>query len=559
MSEFESVTIDQLIDTIYGAVANFVTPAGKKRKGELVNYMCPSIPLTTDDTFFLDGDIPAEIGAERSKALEKKRFSAYNFANLVNFVPSTTIPVLVNEEKADMSAFSNSKVFSSFDEYRTQGFTVPQAFFSAVQDARVLEKPRTPEQQATLDKLNALLTIPDVEEDPVEDDPELSEPADDDGLDDLLGGLDMDLDMDDLDGLGDIDDEDFLEGGEPPKPTKLLQRYEFFKNRYINAEDAMTQRMIEIDNDPKNARFRAKLIAMERRKLRHKLKQWQSMGKKNQVERIQNIIAAMEQGGMVEYRDRLQETLENMRFDVNLVADAVDNTFYTGLTPANIMSAEGWTKVSLSNSKTRNHFNATDTSFSGKVGFPLPWAGMSVGLSAGHSKSTKLEEKEGEASSVEFEIAQALITRKWFDPAYLKCRKWTMTDPETGDSLNALSDDDFVISDGNFPHPEGALPAYTTAVILVRNVKIRSTKMKSLVDEMEKKTDISGNLSFAGFSMFGGGGKYSRAETDKLFEFDESTGTLTMLGTHIVAFKGAMVPKAPNPNFDKHPDPADWV
>ncbi len=554
MSNFEEVTLEDLRDTIYGAIANFVNPANRKRKGELVNYVIPSIPLTRDDTFFLDGEMPAS-GPERADAFQKKQQSAYFFSQLLDFSPSTTAQdVLLTEPQAN-----DGPVFTNFDEFRSTGMTVSQAYETLLRDCKVYDRPRTPEEQEKIDKLHAKLYAPDVEDEVLDID---SDVATNDEEDDLLGDLGDDFGDIDLNGLDDIED-DFLEGGEPPVPTKLMENFLFCKNKFETAEMAMVQKLIEIEENPKYARLKAKIIAHEKKKLRHLMKIWRTAGKRDYVMKIQNVLAAMEQGGMVAYRDALQERMENLAFDVNVIADATDKVYYTSLSPANLMKAEGWTAVSLENKSDSNSFSSKSTSFSGSIGVDLP-GGYGFGGNHSQSKSSEKAAESGESLSISFEITQGLINRRWFDPAVFQCGKITMTDPATGESLATLGDDDFYFSNGEMP-PNGILPAYITSVILVRNVKITSASMKKIDSEITKSSTSGGSVNVGGFKVFGkrigvkASAEHKKDEVDKFYKFDESTGTLTMLGTHIVAFRGVYLPKFPNPNFDKYPDASDWV
>jgi len=431
-----------------------------------------------------------------------------------------------------------------------------QAFEEVINSARVLDRERSAEEQERIDQLRALLEVPEEEEDET-DSEELTEPADDDE-DDLLAGLGDLGDLGDFDDPESFEDDSFLEGGEPPTPTKLMQRYLFFKNLYETAEMGMIQKLIEIENDPANARFRARLTAMEKKKLRRLRRMWMSVGRKNQVERIQNILNALEQGGMVAYRDRIQERMENSLFETTLVGLATDSTYYTGLVPANLFKAQGWQKISLNQTSQRNHFKAKDTSFKGRTGFSLPF-GLGFSAKASKSKSVTTRENERESLHISFEIAQGLLDRPWFDPAFLASSKWTMADPASGESLSTLKDEDFVLSDGGSP-PKGVMPAYVTAVILVRNVRLRASNMKSFVEDIEKEHAVSGKAGFfGGFGLFSAGGGHTQKERERLYEFDSSSGTLSILGTHIVAFRGTWVHKAPDPNFEDHPNPRDWV
>ena len=548
------ISTEELLDTVYGAIANFVNPVGKKREGEFVNYVIPSIPLTENDTFYLDGEIPAE-GPERARAYELQRKSGYEGSVFHDYVPTIgKDTVLLNAPD------SGDGLFSSFDEFRTKGYKLSEAYEMALKSCKVFQRNRTLEEQEKIDQLYSMLYEPDSEapeqDDVVASDDSLSEE------DDIFGDLDdldLDADFDDVD----IAEDEFLEGGKPPVETLLHKNYNFYRNKYETAEMGMVQKLIEIDNNPKYARLKAKLAAHEKKKLRRIMKQWQTGGKKNFVEKIQNVLAALEQGSMVDYRDSLLEKFENCAFDVELIADATDKAYYTSLIPSNFMKAKGWQKIKLESTSSRNHFKSKDTSFSSKAGVSIP---KFVQVDGNYSKSTSDTQTTDtlDELSIEFEITQVLINRPWFNVAFLnKCRKWSLVDPATGDSLVDVSDDDFVLSDGANP-PQGALAAYTTAMILVRDVKFSSKNMRKFSKEITKNIKAGGSTSFGGFSFLKkvkvtAEADYTKDEKETLCEFDEETGALTMLGAHIVAFRGAHLSKSPNPNFDKYPDADQWV
>ncbi|MCK0128669.1 hypothetical protein [Erythrobacter sp. F6033] len=564
-NEFKAVTMSQLVDTLYGSIANFVTPSGKRAESEFATYVTPTIPLADDDLFFLTGEIPdgsAEGGDNaRADAFKKRRESAFYFSNLVNFVPSVEPnTVFVTDVDENEETLAGTRKLKSFEEFRTKGQSLDKIFFEVINSARVLDRPRSAAEQEKIDQLRALLEVP-VEDEVTDDDLAAADLTDDPlaGLDDL-GDLD-DLDLDGLDGLDDIDLGDlggstFLEGGDPPEPTKLMQNYNYFRNLYENAEAAMIEKLIDIERDPANARYRAKLTAIEKKKLHRLMQLWNTVGKRGKVNKIINIINALEQGGMVEYRARLQEVMENTKFDVDLIADATTASHFTSITPANLFKQESWQKFSLNNKSTYDEFSSETKSFHGKVGFVLP-IGMTGAGKMSKSSTDSEEETFSDEVSISFEIAQGILVRPWFDPAFLMCRKYTMTDPATGDSLAALEDDDFVLSDGGKP-PKGILPAYTTSVIFIRNLKIKSEQILDYVEKSKSDSSFSGRTTLPFLPAAIGGGRDTSKE-DELVTTDRSTGEITIGGTHIVAFRGTYLNKAPNPDLEEHSDPSHWV
>jgi hypothetical protein len=213
--------------------------------------------------------------------------------------------------------------------------------------------------------------------------------------------------------------------------------YKQCRDAVINAQQAYTaaQLTATMSTDPKvqaawqntdEPRLRGALAAANNN--------WAAAGRKADVEAAQGVVARCEaqmpQKMWAGWRQSYTPSIDQ-------VTDAASNASYvpSGFSPANI-AAQGWTTLTLGAAEIAALSQSAPAALKSLFG--------AVGTSG--------------ISSISFDFRSASIVRPWFNPAMFTAKFWKFSDSTQ-------------LSDGATP-AAGAWPAYISAVVFVRNVKV---------------------------------------------------------------------------------------
>ncbi|MEO0345526.1 MAG: hypothetical protein AAF229_04625 [Pseudomonadota bacterium] len=547
----EKLTSKQLMDLLYSEIQAVVEKGGNDEF--MFSYFLPAIPFGPDLAAFMRiGDKAKPV--DNTDAEGKELFdandlwrSAVGFAALVDGVPTLGAPIQKTAEdsrdEVDLTALVSS------------GLKVSQIYESVLLNCRVVDNQISDADQKRLDKARALLfrepaTAPDiVEADEASGNPE-----------DLLAAaaqpseeIDLASILEDGADLGDV----VSDPNQISQPTPIMQLYEALRAKHELVELAALDQIAKISPNDPNGPKRASLL---RKRIKQSLARWESQGRKSQVESVIARIETLSRMGMPKYLSNLKERFEGNRIDAALVATEAgislqsESALYTALRPNGVLDTKG---VAVTITNTSKAFKALkkSQSKSGSAGLAVPSFGLFGSAKGGKGKETFEREFLSDTFTISFEIVQGIIDRPWLDLGFLQSRAYTTFEPDSGESLDpvlAIAN----LSDGKKPPADGLLRAIPTTAYFVKNLKLRSSAIKSMARREELTSSAKGGIRFMGF---GGGGKKTGKTVRVNTSRAETEGEITMEGTFLIAMASVFLKKAPNPDFEAFPKPEDWV
>jgi hypothetical protein len=152
-----------------------------------------------------------------------------------------------------------------------------------------------------------------------------------------------------------------------------------------------------------------------------------------------------------------------------------------------------------------------------------------------------------------FEIAQVGLVLPWLSTSFLNQTTWRF-DQGNPDVKNNL------LSDGGSP-PKGLLPAYPTAMFVIRNLMLDFGENHGFQSYMTEQSANSqsgrAGFSFGPFSIGGSGGHTSSSgDTTSSSGYSWTDQGLSVPGMQVVGYRcHVLSKKAPNPS----PDVKAWI
>ncbi len=546
-----------LLDAIYGEI-QAITERGKP-DNVIFHYFLPPIPFGPELSMFMDlGKKPQMLentdgDGETVFTVNDVARAAINFAALTDYIPTLgSDPLIVNED--DTTVDLNSLISS--------GKQVSKIYNSVLENCRVIDNSLSEFDKARLEKLRAFLYEQPTDVSPAPAADNGSDSADElDDLDALLGDgpsdADTDIDLDALLSADGLDAGDFVE--DPDQllpPTRLMKLYRALENRYNQVEMQVLEKSEQISpNDPNGGRK----IAALKKQLDSARNRWETQGKKRQVEAIMAKIAVLSRGGMPEYLDRLRtqfaanEVLASVFASDSGLGFLTESAYYTALRPNGVLRAKSLMEVTLDSKESKKFHKTSKSKTAGGLKIPV----FSLFAKAGGEKSSEnLEESFFEEGfHLSFQIVQGVVDRPWLDVAFLESGAYTMIDPDTKETLDVVNEI-VTLSDGQVPPKDGVMPAIPMTVYFVRDVVVRSTALANMTAEERRSFTGKAGVSFLGFGVSGDHAK-STAQTE--WNENSASGELTLKGQFLIGMASRFLGKAPDADFESHPDAADWV
>jgi hypothetical protein len=284
-----------------------------------------------------------------------------------------------------------------------------------------------------------------------------------------------------------------------------------------------------------------------RNKVRHAMSDWVSNGYKNDYEQIAAFIDQVMRRDMALLKEEYRDTLEKAR--LTGLASGSD-FFYSALIPGNFARAGGWTQFRFTGADFETHTSSNYSTKKWKAKAAGGYFGIFGGSGGGSGSTSRTEYKtafDSTKTELSFEICQVPIVRPWFKPAFLLSRSWRFdqNNPEARGE---------VVSDGGTP-PKGLMPAYPTAVVFIRNLKLTLGHATGFSDFAAEHT--SGSVSGGGYLSIGpfhAGGSYNRATTSGNTQRNNKVTwegqEMHVNGMQAAGFKCHVPPKSPNPLTD---------
>src|SRR5690606_35741305 len=171
-----------------------------------------------------------------------------------------------------------------------------------------------------------------------------------------------------------------------------------------------------------------------------------------------------------EARDRLERAKRN-------ALGAGTGTFFdTAYLPREMFAPQTvWTSVELDASEIATLTSGADEA-AGAAGGSEAGSGVTAAIGEGAGGEETTEDDDLEIERLSVEIGRADVLRDWFDVDLLTSRSWQWRF------------DSPALSDGGDP-PQGAMPAFVTAMLFVRNLEVQlksnSIRNHALVAEMQ--------------------------------------------------------------------------
>ncbi|MBP1845891.1 hypothetical protein J2046_004165 [Rhizobium petrolearium] len=245
--------------------------------------------------------------------------------------------------------------------------------------------------------------------------------------------------------------------------SEALRRYRQYRDAWLVAGENYASHKLtgELSEDPAVKR---RWLAFEEPTLRaaqdEAMTAWEMLG--NRVE-IELAIQALRTAALQNPRLTWAEWSDDFNPDTDMLTDTTGAQYApTGLSPHDFASKDDWLSFELS---------------AGEMAALVADAPEQFRTVLGDSTGSRYE-------YMQFDYRSVAINRPWFRPEVLTSQIWRTSDPE------------LILSDGAVP-PSGACPAYATAIVFIRNVKV-----------VERNTVSTGGGSSSGGRPYGGSGPH---------------------------------------------------
>jgi hypothetical protein len=537
----QNLTAGDMTDAVYGAIQSMIEQ-GRPKNVEF-HYFLPAIPFGPELATFMDigpqaqplDNVDAQ-GVTRFTGNDLVR-SAVNFARIADLIPTVGGVLTSTSTDEDLVVDLNSLIAS--------GRTVSSVYESVLTNCQVVNNGLTPADAERLRALRALLYT-----DPVPTTAAGEEPA---------PAVPEEIDLDALLSDG-VDTSDLV--ADPaglPEPTPLMKAYQAMEMAFHQVEQVEMERRQTITSDNPNA---GDILGASEQKVQAARTRWDLQGHKNEVETIAAKIEMLSQGGMPGYVSELRRryAANQVRAAVFATEDGVGGLIesgqYAALRPNNILRATSGMKIELESSSSDrwSSMSTRSSQASGRFGVPFISPGFRASASAKKTSSDAERSFFSQAFSISFQIVQGIIDRPWLDLAFLESKAYTTVDPATKQPLDQVSEI-VELSDGKTP-PTGALPLVPMTVYFVRDLVVTSQAFKSVAQS--ELDEFSGKAGASIFS-FGASGERTTKTTSMNTSSARTEGEIRLDGLFLTAMASRYLGHAPNPDFEGHPSPGDWI
>ena len=470
-------TMKSLMGFLYAALTD--GEAGLIEQNERERFICwnlPGIPMEPEELRFAvrgftgDGNTPAEMAEDTALLIGQ----ASRFARLIDFVPDATS---VFDEQQQMAAFERGEN------------SLARLYERVLKQSQVAKIELTPEETEQIERFRTLL-YPEIEE------------------------------------------EDLITGAMVKRRVEgpVLKAYKEFQQKYEDAVMSYNTLRVKAGNPaiPEDASLFSYNGPILRNRVKAAKAEWESGGRKSEVEKIQALITAITQRDLNVWKMDLMDRLDNSR-----VADSFGQEFFlSSMVPGGFaFSDQGWSKFTFIE-KEVDHYSSSKTN-QWEAQASLAWKLNFSAEASGSSTETKQVD-----DLTDFELSCAItqipLTRAWFDPTFLESRAWKL-----GPSALELTE----LSDGGNP-PQGMMVAYPTNVIFARDIRVNFKELHDETNELTKSIKAGGKASFGLFKL---SGSYQRDTNEKKVHSEIKENGVTVSGLQILGFRCRLLKKTPDP------------
>ena len=306
-----------------------------------------------------------------------------------------------------------------------------------------------------------------------------------------------------------------------------------YNNARIDALTASTPRAVH------NWAINANVL---RAKVKFALADWINNGYKNEFETIAAKIDQMSARDLSLLKALYKDAFEKAR--LTGLASGSD-FFYTSVLPAGFATSKGWTRFTFTNSDNSFYSKQSTQKWGASGGLSLGF--FTIGGTAGGSRSEFDAKSDFSSFEFSFEICQVPISRGgWFKPSFLTAKTWRFAQGNEGFKSKFLSDGK------QPPHRDSMMPAYPTAMIMIRNLRLNFSNASSVASALDSKVGGGGMVGYGPFFI---GGSYESGKSERSRSHHHDSQGIFVDGMQCIGFKCHLLPKSPNP------DPAikKWV
>jgi len=298
-----------------------------------------------------------------------------------------------------------------------------------------------------------------------------------------------------------------------------------YNNARISALTASTSR------DVHNWAINANIL---RSKVTFAMNDWINNGYKNEFEGIAARIDQMSARDLTILKAQYKDALEKAKLTgLNSGSDF----YFTSLAPGNFANSKGWTRFTFTNKDHSYYSKQTTKKWGASGGLSLGF--FTIGGSAGGSKRELKTKFDFSSFEMSFEICQVPIIRPWFKANFLTSKTWRFAQGNQGFKSKFLSDGK------RPPHVDSMMPAYPTAMIFIRNLRLNFVNASSAGHEIDSSVGGGGMVGYGPFFV---GGSYSSANKERSRESHSDSQGIFVDGLQCIGFKCHLLPKSPNPD-----------
>jgi hypothetical protein len=339
-------------------------------------------------------------------------------------------------------------------------------------------------------------------------------------------------------------EEDLVTGDqiETLKETELVKKYREKMLAYYGEVMAYnTTRVAALSGQDQQAVHNFALNGpLMQMKVRAAENDWISNGYRDQVDRINAAISAVEGRSFALLKQRYREDFfRSLLTSPNSGA----NFAYTAPTPPDFARGEaGWSEFHFDSGSFHSDFKFN--SISTKAGGMLSLGFINVGGTGGVQKEDKKYQFNSQKFSFKCKLARVPIYRPAINMAFVTSGFWRF-DQNNDEYRNTL------LSDGKRP-PNGLMPAITTDCVFIKDLELVFGDASGAHEEMRSQVNGGGGISWGPFH-FGASHTSSSQSGSNDYEFTEQG--LKVHGLQLIAFLCWALPQCPKPN----PKVDNWI
>jgi hypothetical protein len=316
--------------------------------------------------------------------------------------------------------------------------------------------------------------------------------------------------------------------------TLIFERYKEYETRWKNQFDNYAK---ELGNyldrratDPMAASIWSRLEPILKQRVFNAMTAWEAAGKAIIEEKLALVSRLERRGSNQWWADRLR------RFESHKNSDGVSNFLFTKYFPQKFWEQQNngsWMTFTFNSKEVHTIDTSLNKSWGGgtSAGFGL-W---SWGGDYKRDTTDTYNESTIDTFALSVELARIPIRRTWMDAEVFTSRSWNF--PDDTSQAEALSD-------GKNP-PTGTMTSFPTALIVARNLKLRTDMSKE--KNSYSLEQINGSYR-AGWGPFSLKGNYSKTATRQTHDFSASGSGIECTGMQIIGYVCQTLPKCPNPD-----------